>query len=117
MELRDYLRILCKRWRIIALVAVFVVGASVVLTALTPRTYSAQTQSFISTSGADNNGSLLQGNAFTQQRVKSYAQLLETPKVLDPVIDKLKLATTADELAAHVAATVPAGYGPHRDHG
>jgi len=107
VELRDYLRVLRKRWRIIALVALLVIGASALQTALTPKTFSAQTQFFVSTSGADNNGSLLQGNTFTQQRVKSYAQLLETPKVLDPVIDKLKLTTTADGLAAQVTATVP----------
>lgn len=107
MELQDYLRVLRKRWQIIALVTLLVVGASALFTALSPRTYSARTQFFVSTSGADNNGSLLQGNTFTQQRVKSYAQLLETPKVLDPVIDKLKLSTTADKLAARVSATVP----------
>jgi len=100
VELQDYLRVLRKRWQIIALVTLLVIGASALFTALSPRTYSAQTQFFVSTSGADNNGSLLQGSTFTQQRVKSYAQLLETPKVLDPVIDKLKLSTTADRLAA-----------------
>jgi len=107
VELQDYLRVLRKRWQIIALVTLLVVGASALFTALSPRTYSARTQFFVSTSGADNNGSLLQGNTFTQQRVKSYAQLLETPKVLDPVIDKLKLSTTADKLAARVSTTVP----------
>jgi len=107
VDLQDYLRVLRKRWQIIALVTLLVIGASALFTGLSPRTYSARTQFFVSTSGADNNGSLLQGNTFTQQRVKSYAQLLETPKVLDPVIDKLKLSTTADRLAAQVTATVP----------
>ncbi len=107
MELQDYIRALRKRWPIIVLVTLLVVGATALLTVLTTKTYSSQTQFFVSTSGADNSGSLLQGNTFSQQRVKSYAQLLDTPKVLDPVIATLKLGTTADQLAERVSATVP----------
>lgn len=107
MELQDYLRVLRKRWQIIALVTLLGVGAAALLTALSPKSFSAQTQFFVSTSGADNNGSLLSGNTFTQERVKSYAQLLVTPKVLGPVIDELKLDTTPDRLASRIAATVP----------
>ena len=70
MELQDYLRVLRKRWQIVALVTLVAIGASALLTALSPKTYSARTQFFVSTSGADNNGSLLQGNTFTQQRVQ-----------------------------------------------
>ncbi len=107
VELQDYLRVLRKRWKLIALVALVAIGASALLTALTPKTYAAQTQFFVSTSGADSNSALQSGNTFTQQRVKSYSQLLETPKVLAPVIKKLQLTTTPDQLARQVSATVP----------
>lgn len=107
MDLHDYLRVLGKRWKVVLLITLATVAAAAAFTALSPRAYSAQTQFFVSTAGGDNTGSLLQGNTFTQQRVKSYAQLLTTPKVLDPVIAGLQLPVTADQLAAQVTANVP----------
>lgn len=108
MELRDYLRVLRKRWLLIVVVALVTVGVAALATVLSPKVYSAQTQFFVSTSGGDDTANqLLQGNTFTQQRVKSYAQLLETPKVLSPVIDQLQLKETPDQLSSRVTATVP----------
>ncbi|CAN7469709.1 polysaccharide biosynthesis tyrosine autokinase [Terrabacter sp. LjRoot27] len=107
MELQDYLNVIRKRWMIIAAVALVTLGLAAAYTALTPRTYAATTQFFVSTSGDDTTSSLAQGNTFTQARVKSYSQLLESPKVLDPVIKKVGLDTTADRLASQVTSTIP----------
>ncbi|MGA8046838.1 MAG: polysaccharide biosynthesis tyrosine autokinase, partial [Dermatophilaceae bacterium] len=76
-----------KRWRTIALVTLLVVGAAAVSTALATRVYEARAQFFVSTTGASDSGSLLQGSTFAQQRVKSYAQLLTTPRILNPVVE------------------------------
>lgn len=92
---------------IIAAVALVTLGLAAAYTALTPRTYAATTQFFVSTSGDDTTSSLAQGNTFTQARVKSYSRLLESPKVLDPVIKKVGLDTTADRLASQVTSTIP----------
>ena len=83
MDLHDYLRVLRKRWRVLALTLTVTVGLAVAYTTLSSNVYAASTQFFVSTSGGDNAASLQQGNTFTQQRVKSYAQLLESPKVLN----------------------------------
>lgn len=107
MELQDYLRVLRKRWLLISVIALLTLAAAALATVLTPKVYSAQTQFFVSTSGGDTSTQLLQGSTFTQQRVKSYSQLIETPKVLGPVVDKLKLQSTPDQLAGQVSATVP----------
>lgn len=107
MELQDYLRVLRKRWLVMTVVTLLAIGCAALATVLSPKVYSAQTQFFVSTSGGDNSTQLLQGSTFTQQRVKSYSQLIETPKVLTPVIDKLQLKTTPDRLAGQVSATVP----------
>jgi len=108
VELKDYIRIIRKRWRIIVAVVLVVVAGAALATALSPKVYQAQTRLFVSTSGGNDNGaSLLQGSSFTQQRVKSYADVITTPKVLDPVIETLKLDTTAARLGAQVTATVP----------
>lgn len=107
MELQDYLNVIRKRWMIIAAVALVTLGLAAAYTALTPRTYAASTQFFVSTSGEDSTSALAQGNTFTQARVKSYSQLLETPKVLNPVIQQVGLKTTADKLATQITSTIP----------
>lgn len=107
MELHDYLRVIRKRWPVIALVTVLTLAASAVLTFVSPKIYESRTEFFVSTSGAQDTGQLLQGSSFTQQRVKSYSQLLTTPKVLTPVIEQLGLGVTPEDLARSVTTTVP----------
>lgn len=107
MELQEYLRLIRKRWRILTAAVVATLALAAAATVLTPREYSASTRLFVSTSGADSTTSLLQGSNFTQQRVKSYADVITTPKVLGPVVDELGLAESAEVLGSRVAATVP----------
>ncbi|GAA1966077.1 polysaccharide biosynthesis tyrosine autokinase [Terrabacter lapilli] len=107
MELQDYLNVIRKRWMIIVAMTLVTVGLSAAYSVLAPRTYGATTQFFVSTSGDDSATALQQGNTFTQARVKSYSQLLDSPKVLDPVIKQVGLSTTADKLSEEVTATVP----------
>ena len=107
MELKDYIRIIRKRWRVIVAAMLVVLAGAALATALSPKVYQAQTRLFVSTSGGDNVGTLLTGSSFTQQRVKSYADVITTPKVLDPVIETLKLNTTAAKLGKQITATVP----------
>ena len=106
MELKDYIRVIRKRWRIIVAATLVVLAGAAGATALSPRIYEAQTRLFVSTSGGVDTGALLQGSNFTQQRVKSYADVITTPKVLDPVIASLGLNTTAAKLAEQITATV-----------
>src|ERR1019366_8405993 len=47
------------------------------------------------------------GSSSPQQRVLSYADVITTPKVLDPVIETLKLHTSAATLGTQITATVP----------
>jgi capsular exopolysaccharide synthesis family protein len=107
LELKDYIRIVRKRWRIIVAVMLVVVAAAAAATVLSPKVYEARTQLFVSTSGGSDSGALLSGSSFTQQRVKSYADVITTPSVLNPVIETLKLDTTAVKRGAQITATVP----------
>ncbi len=50
---------------------------------------------------------LAQGNSFVQQQVKSYAEAVSTPAVLNTVIDQLNLKETPAELSASVTANAP----------
>ncbi len=107
MELRDYLRILRKRWvAILVLAALGVGGAATVSILSTPR-YEASTLVFVYVQSAGTVGELAQGSSFAQSQVKSYAEAVSTPRVLDSVIKRLELNVTSDELAEYVKATAP----------
>ncbi|MFN2347244.1 MAG: polysaccharide biosynthesis tyrosine autokinase [Dermatophilaceae bacterium] len=105
MELHDYITIVRKRWRVITLVTLVVLGIAAASSALATKVYESSTQFFVSTTGASDSGALLQGSTFTQQRVKSYAQLLTTPRVLDQVAQATGVDPTG--LETQVSASTP----------
>ena len=107
MDLHDYLRVARKRWRAITAATLLMVALAALYTLGSPKVYEARTQLFVSTSGGQDTSQLLQGNTFTQQRVKSYSDLISTPTVIDPVIKQLHLNTTADALGGRITASVP----------
>jgi capsular exopolysaccharide synthesis family protein len=108
VDLRDYVRLVRKRWKIISLCVLLALGGAIVLTALTPKSYSAHAQLFVSARAtADDLSSAAQGSTFTEQRVKSYADIMNTPYVTQPVIEKLKLPLTDGQLAGKISASNP----------
>ena len=109
VELTDYIRIIRKRWRIIAAAVVVCLAGAALATYVTPKIYQAQTRIFVSTPGAKDNKALMQGNSFTQSRVASYADVITNRLVLDPVIRTLNLDTTAAQLGSQITATVSPG--------
>ena len=105
LDLRDYWHILRRHWILIsaaALAGILVGGAASIL--IRP-TYTAETQLFVAIQNSGSAQELQQGNTFSQARVQSYVKTVETPIVLQPVIDTLGLETTVDELAKRVKAT------------
>lgn len=111
MELGDYIAALTKRWLLVALVLVLSVLTAIGVTLLIPPTYQADTRLFVSTQTDANNANqqLFQGGSFAVSRVKSYAELATSPKVLDPVIERLGLSTSAEALARQITTGVPSG--------
>src|SRR5699024_5332270 len=110
MELRDYLRILRKKWLLVTVMTVLGIGAGFVPVMLMPSTYEANTQLYVSVrSDVSTTGDLMQGNSFAREVVSSYADVVGTSVVLQPVIDELELDTTVSELAEKVQASTPEG--------
>lgn len=110
MELRDYLRILREKWLLVTVMTVLGIGAGFVPVVLMPSTYEANTQLYVSVrSDVGTTGDLMQGNSFAREVVSSYADVVGTSVVLQPVIDELELDTTVSELAKKVEATTPEG--------
>lgn len=105
MELSDYLRVLRRNWTTI--VACSLLGLIVAATAsfIVKPTYTAQTQLFVAIQGTGSVSELQQGNTFSQARVRSYVETVETPAVLQPAIKSLGLNETPSALKARVKAS------------
>lgn len=108
MDLRDYLRVLRKRWRLVCACVLLAVIASSVLTWRATPVYRASTQLFVAAhdSSSDFN-SLVAGGQFSQQRVQSYADIVNSPEVTEAVAEQLDSGLTAKQVAAEVSASAP----------
>ena len=107
MRFSEYLLVVRKRFILVSAIFLFSVVSALSVTALTTPTYESTTRLFVSTSGNDSASDLLTGNSFTQQRVKSYADIVTSPAVLDNVVAELGLQDISDKLPDNIKATVP----------
>src|ERR1035437_4484169 len=107
VELHEYLAILRKGWLSILLITALAVAGAMTASLLATPTYQAKSQVFVSVDTGGSTSDLLQGSNFTQNRVSSYADMVTSPRVLNPVITFLKLPTTSDQLAASITAESP----------
>ncbi|MEV0322466.1 polysaccharide biosynthesis tyrosine autokinase [Streptomyces sp. NPDC050658] len=107
MDLPNYLRILGRRWR--ALVVLGLLGTAIGALAAqvaTPQ-YRATSTLFVSLQDWDDTVKLNQGNTFAQARVLSYAKVVVSPKVTEPVVRDLRLKMTPGQLAQKITTEVP----------
>jgi capsular exopolysaccharide synthesis family protein len=109
VDLRDYVRILRKHWLLIVLSTLIGVGGGAAASILTTPEYEATTRLYVAiqTSESATAGDLAQGSSFAQQKVRSYVEIVSSPRVLSPVIEELGLETTPAQLSQRVTATSP----------
>ena len=113
MTLSGYMQVLRKRWRTVAAVTLLSVLAAMGITLLLPKSYVAQTTSFVSIAGGSSSSTtstpdaLYQNSQFALNQVSSYPAIVTSPAVLQPVIDDLGLKMSVVELKAKVTATNP----------
>jgi capsular exopolysaccharide synthesis family protein len=107
LDLRDYLRVLSRRWHVIALVTVLGTAAGVLASVLVTPEYRATTTLFVSLQADTNTSQLNEGNSFAQARVQSYADVAESPEVTEPVVKSLRLNMTSAQLADRIEAEAP----------
>ncbi len=108
MTLREYLRLLRRQWWVVVLLGALATGAAALYSLTASPVYTAKTQLFISVSSSDNNpNDLSSGSTFTQQRVKSYADIVTSKLVMQQVINQVHLPYTTDQLAGRVTADSP----------
>lgn len=105
LDLSEYLRILRRNWMLILALALVGLLSGGVLAVLTKPTYTADTQLFVAIQNSGSVQELQQGNTFSQARVQSYVKIVDSPAVLQPVIDTLGLSSSAGQLAQRVTAS------------
>lgn len=106
MDLREFIDVLRRRWGVVAVCVLLGLGTAVAVTFMTPPTYTAKAQLFVATNDKDS-ADAYAGGLFTQQRVKSYTKIADSPTVLEAVIAELDLKTTTGQLAEKISAQAP----------
>jgi succinoglycan biosynthesis transport protein ExoP len=108
VQLRAYLDALRAFWWQVLLIGVVGAGAGYGISKAQTPTFEASAKLFVSIAGGGSNANdLLQGSNFTQQQVKSYAEVATSRAVLDRVATSLRYRGGADALAEHVTASAP----------
>lgn len=105
MKLQDFAKLLRARWLIVCATLAASIVLAIVVTVMTTPLYKASTRLFVSTESGSSLAEAYQGNRFSQERVKSYAELIEGQTVAQRTIDKLGLDITAGELQEKVTAS------------
>lgn len=105
MELTDYIRILRKNWLVILAATLLGLGVAAGWSLTRTPQYQSSSTVFVSTQAGSTVAELQQGSNFTQSRVTTYANLVTTPIVMNPVIAELGLGVSASELAQRVEAS------------
>ncbi|WP_406472429.1 polysaccharide biosynthesis tyrosine autokinase [Streptomyces sp. NBC_01615] len=107
MDLHGFLKALARRWPTVVVCLVLAIGAALAATGLSTPVYEARTQLFVATLTSEDTAQLNQGQSFSQARVQSYASIVTTRQVTAPVVKKLGLRTTPEELASRITAVAP----------
>lgn len=97
-----------RRWWIL-IVALAILGAGGAYGAAMTVTpvYQSQASLFFALSQGSTVSDLNQGSTYTQNQMLSFANLAESSRVLQPVIDELGLDTTPSKLAQDVEVSIP----------
>ncbi|HVH94332.1 MAG TPA: polysaccharide biosynthesis tyrosine autokinase, partial [Nocardioidaceae bacterium] len=105
MELRDYMKVVRRRWRVILTVLLIVVAVASIVTFRTTPEYQSRSRLFVSTT-EQSTSDAYQGGLFSIQRVSSYADLVNGQELAGRVVDDLNLDMEPSELSKEISATV-----------
>lgn len=108
MEITDYLRVLRKRWRTTAVFVVLCLAAALVLDLSATRKYEATAQLFVSANDTGGLATSLQSAAeFSQDRVQSYADIINSRQITNQVAAQLNVGLTGKQISKEISADAP----------
>ena len=108
MDLRDLLSVLRARW--IVIVSTMLIGGLIALGAsllITPL-YQAKIQFYVTAAGGEGGAAAYQGSLGAQQRVQSYAALVESTDIARTVVEKTGINLDPEEVAQRATASADA---------
>lgn len=98
-----------KRWRVMLGFVGIALAAAATFVALATPEYKASAQLFVSANDiGDLASNLQQGAQFSQDRVQSYAAIINSADITDPVAARLKVGLTGKEISKEITADAPA---------
>ncbi|MFC7265338.1 YveK family protein [Streptomyces lutosisoli] len=83
------------------------IGTGEAVAVVSTPVYEARAQLFVATRTGVDTAELNQGQTFSQARVQSYAAIVATRQVTQPVVRELGLRYTPEELASRITAEAP----------
>ncbi|OAV77184.1 polysaccharide biosynthesis tyrosine autokinase [Dietzia sp. 111N12-1] len=108
MDLRDLLSVLRSRWLSIAGLTVIGGLLGLGLSLLTTPLYSAKITFYVTSSGGDSAAAAYQGSLASQQRVQSYAALVDSTDIAQQVVDAANVDANAGEVVSQTTAIADA---------
>lgn len=109
MDLAAYVGLLRKHWRLVLVVMLLAILAAAGLTVRATPQYESSVKFFVSTPATtSDNQAAYTGGLFSQQRVKSYADLLTGERVAEAVRADLGSPLTVEEISSKIRAKVQA---------
>lgn len=110
MELIDYLRMLGRRWRWVAALALLGLAGGVLYVLTAPKVYEATSEVFVGSVLSPGGGSASAAQSasqFTLARMQSYSALVDSTVVAQSVSEELGRPIDNGDFADQVSATVP----------
>jgi polysaccharide biosynthesis transport protein len=106
MEIRDYLRMLKRGWPAVVLITTIFVGIAAGYLVLAPKRYDATTVLFVSAANPKSISDLHQSAQFSGTAAITYAEIIDSGTVLEPVAERLRPQMEVDDLAEMVESIV-----------
>ncbi|HEY0815771.1 MAG TPA: polysaccharide biosynthesis tyrosine autokinase [Pseudonocardia sp.] len=104
MTFRDNLAVLRDQWVVLLVTVALAMGAAAAVWALRPAQYTATLTLYVSAQTANTADTAYQGGLLSQQRVKSYVELIRSVRVSEAVVADLHLAATPEQVASQISA-------------
>ena len=108
MDLKDFYRLLLKNLPLVLVCTFLGIAVAAGITYAQTPIYQSNVQLFVSTpASALDISALAQSSSFSQQRVISYAHIINGPATLRPVIKQLNLPYSVEKLASQISSSAP----------
>ncbi|MDQ4118092.1 MAG: Wzz/FepE/Etk N-terminal domain-containing protein, partial [Actinomycetota bacterium] len=104
MTLRDYLRVLRERWAIVLCAVLVGLSTASAIVMLRPPDYTAKITMYVSSQATLDPTSAYQGAQLSQERVKSYVELVTSTRVSRVVAAELGLRESPEDVAEKITA-------------